>query len=1073
MRFKNVVSLVVVWVLAFQMTVFADFVKTDSENEVYYEMYDFSSDVHGTALTREITEGVNSGFILQNTGSGATVYNDGTDAYIAYFASSDNAGVNRLTKFFVNTYTGNEVTLSMKIRTNDIENTGKRIRIYDSDGTDFSVRIPNDAGSFWVTGDYYLSPFNYHDNQWHEIKFVFCFQDKKCNIYFDGTAVTLNGSTAVDIPLKDTFTDVKRIGICADTKGKKIDVDDVQISNIADAIPAVVTSVSNDDGTMSLFAREGDTIKYATGSTSAEALAALSSPGTYSEPIEISDDSSYVAAYSVSTAYATEGLRTVHQYTDKNYATLDVVQHLSPYSVLTTGGLSNTDTLALGVASQEITLSGTVANAEYICDSTTANQAGNYVSADAESYIDIDLSNYNGTKTIRDMKIVFGRVSEKASYSYELYYKKTGGEDFIRFYKSESTDETSYANPVYPTEILTGFGEQITDVGVLRIQFHLAAAVHEIDLQLVSDSETVNAARDTILKQVSIGKLYSDNAIIQRDADIKIHGYGGSKNGGVHVQIIKDSDNSVVRETTTTSEDYKWSVIFDGISGGMDTYTIKAADVSDDTNYAESAGILFGDVFVGSGQSNMEMTLNTVINTLTGIGTDGAVAESERVKTEMDSNAYTAVRIMNQSNTITALSPLEEAYTANWIACDNFENAKGVSAVAYFFAKELYEELNEEIPVGVMLARRGGTKVKAWIPEEYFDVLTYGDSNNELTDYNRSNYLSYRVWTGGYNALVAPLTATNIKGVIWYQGEDDTDIPQSYKKQFNDLVAGWRDKFNNSELSFNVVQLAAYSNSPNNWAAFRQTQMQLWLNDDYNTMVTAIDIGESENIHPGYKAPLGRRLALAAMAKLYDSDKEWSGPLFDSLSRSGDTLVVKFTHANAMAAKERSPYTENFSNAAELTGFEISADGEVWIPAAAAISGDTVIVSGVENPVAVRYAWENYPQTPNLYNDANLPALPFMASINELTNTPAISVDGNTVTISGRVTDGQSLTSNAMLIIAKFKEGILQSVELQDVKTVLNEAKAYSYTTTNHDADEIRVMLVDRNLRPLILKGSK
>lgn len=1075
---KKFLSVLLAVVFSLNMTVFADFVKIDSQNQVYYEMYDFSSDVHGTALTRApAANGVNSGFVLENTGSGASVYNDGTDAYISYFASDNNSGVNRLAKTFENTYSGSEVTLVLKLRTNDSENTGKRIRIYDSDGSDFTVRMPVDAdsGSYITTGNYYLTPFAYNDNRWHEFKFVFDFTNKLCNMYFDGVGISQNNTANFNLPLADNFTDIKRIGICADVKGRRLELDDVQISNVASAIPPVVNYTSGDDMTVSLSCEEGNTIKYAVGATSAEALSSLSEATVYTDKITVTEDKPYVAAYSVDDVYGTEGLRTYYKYVDKNIASLNVLKHISPYNVLTTGGVSNTDSLQLGVANNEIKYSGTISNIQNAFDSIFDDNANNFATAETDEYIDFDFSSFKGTKTINDIKIVFGKIDNNASYNFELLYKKNGEDGFIKFYESEYTDSTTYSNPVYPTEVLTEFGEQISDVEILRVKFNKPCTIYEIDLNTLADSEEVNTLRDGILSKISIAKLFSDNAIIQRDKEIKIHGYGGKENGQIKVQIIKDSDNSILREKTVTSSNYKWNVTFDAIEGGMDTYTIKVADTTDDANYAQSTGILFGDVFVGSGQSNMEMTINTTVNSLTAIATQQSIAEAERVKTEMDTNAYTGVRIMNQSNTITALQPLDEAYTANWVICDNFDDAKGVSAVAYFFAKELYEELGKEIPIGVMLARRGGTKVKCWIPEDHFDEAIYGDSNKELTDYNRSNYLSYRVWTGGYNALVAPLTATNIKGVIWYQGEDDTDIVQGYKNQFKDLVAGWRDKFNNPSLSFNVVQLAAYSNSPNNWPNFRQTQMQLWLNDEYNTMVNAIDIGESMDIHPGYKAPLGRRLALAAMSKLYNSKDEYSGPLFYSLEKNNNTLVAKFTNADGMKAKNRTPYTENFSDADKLTGFEISSDGQTWVEADASVLGDTVIVSGVENPVAVRYAWANYPtNNPNLYNSSNLPAFPFMASINDISVSPSVIIGTDMVSVTGKVIDKQLLKNDAKAIITMIKDGVIKSVKTEKIATVLNEQAEYSFDLPIEDADEVKVIIVDsfKNLRPLSKKGT-
>lgn len=255
-----------------------------------------------------------------------------------------------------------------------------------------------------------------------------------------------------------------------------------------------------------------------------------------------------------------------------------------------------------------------------------------------------------------------------------------------------------------------------------------------------------------------------------------------------------------------------------------------------------------------------------------------------------------------------------------------------------------------------------------------------------------------------------------------------------------------------------------------NTADFRQTQLQLWQRDDRSTMITTIDIGEKADIHPAYKAPVGERLARAAAAKLYGSAEEYSGPLFDSVRKDGDSLIVKFTHADGMAAKTRTPYSERFTEAASLSGFEISADGTQWADAAAVISGNEVTLSGIENPLYVRYAWANYPEnTPNLYNSDNLPAVPFTAGISSAAASPVVKADGNTITVSGSTVETRLLKNTAKAVIARYVSGALASVEIKDNPTVINEAADFSFSIPADGAEKIGVTVLESltNLRPL------
>lgn len=222
-----------------------------------------------------------------------------------------------------------------------------------------------------------------------------------------------------------------------------------------------------------------------------------------------------------------------------------------------------------------------------------------------------------------------------------------------------------------------------------------------------------------------------------------------------------------------------------------------------------------------------------------------------------------------------------------------------------------------------------------------------------------------------YNAMINPILPFTIKGVIWYQGESNADRPHQYEKLFPLLINDWRSKWHEGNFPFYYVQIAPYSASDQppaaDWPALREAQLKT-LSVPNTGMAVTIDIGDYYRIHPQNKQEVGRRLALIARAGTYGENVAYSGPLYHSQKIDGDKIELSFSHTDGgMAAKGDT-----------LKGFTIAGNDKVFHPANATITGDKVIVSSpdVSNPVAVRYAWANFPVC-NLYNGAGLPASPF------------------------------------------------------------------------------------------------
>ena len=235
-----------------------------------------------------------------------------------------------------------------------------------------------------------------------------------------------------------------------------------------------------------------------------------------------------------------------------------------------------------------------------------------------------------------------------------------------------------------------------------------------------------------------------------------------------------------------------------------------------------------------------------------------------------------------------------------------------------------------------------------------------------------------------YNGMIAPLVPFGIKGAIWYQGESNAGRNEQYRRLLPALITDWRSRFGVSPFPFYIVQLAnfmAQDTEPRDdpWPGLREAQYLTAKNTPNTGLAVTIDIGDGADIHPKNKQDVGKRLALAALAQTYGKKIEYSGPIYKSMKADGGKIVLTFTHLGGGLVVGNPPGAADDGSLVNLLhGFAIAgADGKfVW--ADAKIEGDTVVVSSAQipKPTAVHYAWSNNPVC-NLYNKANLPAVPF------------------------------------------------------------------------------------------------
>ena len=476
---------------------------------------------------------------------------------------------------------------------------------------------------------------------------------------------------------------------------------------------------------------------------------------------------------------------------------------------------------------------------------------------------------------------------------------------------------------------------------------------------------------------------FTTNMVIQRGQPISIHGQATS-GSNLRLQLgDRKADTSV-------GPDGNWSATLPALpAGGPLTLTI-----SGDGNLVLS-NILVGDVWLVSGQSNMEFPLATSF-----VSGPGVLAAA----TEVAAANHPDIHFFRQKK-LTSATPLSNA-DGTWEVCTP-ATVGNCSAVAYYFAQDLAGR--EHIPIGLICTYQGGTPIEAWTPPEALakapGYSTYSQRWNAAVaayprnkaEYDKkvadqkaaiedakqrglpavpSRYISPPPGTPArgpgmlYNAMIHPFLTLAITGIIWYQGEDNVLHASEYRGFFPALITSWRTAWKRDDLPFLFVQLSSFrprvdQPGPSSWAELRDAQNAALHLPDTGMAVT-LDLGEAENIHYINKKPAGLRLAQAARAIVYGEKVEASSPLYDTMTSGGsDAIRLKFSHASTgLDTVDHGP----------VVGFTVAGADRVFHAATATIDGGSVLVrsSQVPNPVAVRYAWADNPAA-NLIAKDGLP----------------------------------------------------------------------------------------------------
>jgi sialate O-acetylesterase len=439
--------------------------------------------------------------------------------------------------------------------------------------------------------------------------------------------------------------------------------------------------------------------------------------------------------------------------------------------------------------------------------------------------------------------------------------------------------------------------------------------------------------------EVKPNVLFSDGAVLQRGQNIPV--WGTAKEGEkVTVELAGQT-------ATTTAKGGKWKLELKPLEAGG-PFSMK---ISGD-NEVTVNNLLVGEVWVASGQSNMEWTLNQAFQ-----------PEVEKPKAN-----FPEIRMITAKKAA-SLQPLDQI-EGSWQVCSP-ETVGNFSAVAYYFARDLHAKLG--VPVGIISTSWGGTPAQAWTSAEGFEgqpeLKGYADQLKAAAEKPPENGPGPHFPSALYNAMIAPVVPYGMKGVIWYQGESNAGQSKQYQTLFPAMIADWRTKWKLGDFPFLFVQIAPFNGQP---PEIREAQFLTLAKSKNTAMAVITDYGDAKDIHPKQKEPVGNRLSLAARALAYGEKIVYSGPLYKEMKVAGSEVAISFDHTGGgLVAKD-----------GDLKGFTIAgADGK-FVPAKAVIKGDAVVVSaeGVIDPKAVRYGWINVPDV-NLFNKDGLPASPFRTDV--------------------------------------------------------------------------------------------
>jgi sialate O-acetylesterase len=505
---------------------------------------------------------------------------------------------------------------------------------------------------------------------------------------------------------------------------------------------------------------------------------------------------------------------------------------------------------------------------------------------------------------------------------------------------------------------------------------------------------------------VTLAPLFSDHAVLQRDKPVPVW---GRADAGEKITVSFAGQS----RRATAAADGRWIVYLDALGASA----VGADLVVTGKNTLTVRDVVVGEVWLCSGQSNMEFTVGSRPGWQVNMRVNNAAAEIAAARFPLVRHVRVETRV--------AEAPADAVPTSGWKSASP-ETVGEFTAVGYFFARDLYQKLS--VPVGLVNSSVGGTPVEAWmspaalasnagfavVPQRWRNHLAALPANQGVYTAALAAWVAadakakadaqvaggkakpkndgakiYAAWlkknprpraprgpgdtwtpSGLFNGMINPLLPFAIRGALWYQGESNAERAAEYHGLFSAMITAWRGHFGQGEFPFYWVSLANYRHtgdpSGTSYARLREAQTQTLALANTGQAI-AIDVGDADDMHPGNKQDVGRRLAMLAKNRVYGITGDDTGPTFAGALREGTALRVRFNHASGLIAHDK-----------PVQSLEVAGADRVFHPATAKIERESLLVSApnVREPVAVRYAWRDAPEA-NLFNGAGLPAVPF------------------------------------------------------------------------------------------------
>ncbi len=478
---------------------------------------------------------------------------------------------------------------------------------------------------------------------------------------------------------------------------------------------------------------------------------------------------------------------------------------------------------------------------------------------------------------------------------------------------------------------------------------------------------------------ISLPAIFSEHMVLQRDAVVPVW---GTADAGTVITV----EFAGQKKSATAAPDGRWRVDLDPLTASAAPRDlIVSSHRASKIENRKFSDVLVGEVWLGSGQSNMAMTVN----------------RAKDFEAEKSTAHFPLIRHFKEESP-NAVAP-QSASKGRWVLCSP-ESVGTFSAALYFFGRELHQTLG--VPVGLINSSVGGTPIEAWIdadaqksskeiqaalaalpptpptataalpppPAAPKAGAAEKQKNAAKKTTKASKAAAPRSTTGGlFNGKISPLIPYAIRGALWYQGEANTTPSKAplYEHQFALLIRDWRTRWGH-EFPFAWVQLPNFIGTGRDWPTVREAMLKT-LALPQTGMAITIDVGEANDIHPKDKQTVGHRLAQWALGSVYAQKvAATSGPLPAGHEIRGHEIILRFRHVEGGLVARGGP----------LTGFVVAGADRKWAPAQARLVDNTLVVSApdVPAPLAARYAWENFP-TCNLYNGAGLPASPFRTDV--------------------------------------------------------------------------------------------